>query len=74
MSCSIPTERRVRVSVAGTGTNAMTIDGRVVYRAIDVGEHEGERLYAIKDGDFIYDSTLASHGTITLTNSIAAHA
>jgi hypothetical protein len=71
---SIPTERRWRVAIDGTGNNLATIDARVKFNAVDIGEHEGERLYAIKDGDFIYDSTLASHGTITVTNDIAAHA
>lgn len=68
---SIPTEQRWRVTIDGSGDNVCTIDARVRYRAVDVGEHEGERLYLCK-GVFVYDSTLATRGTITLTNSVAS--
>jgi hypothetical protein len=71
VSGSIPTERRWRITITGSGTNVCTIDARVRFTAVDIGEHEGERLYAVK-GVFVYDSTLASHGTIILTNSVSA--
>ena len=66
----VPTERRMRVSIAGSGTNTATCDFRARYTAVDVGEHDGERLYAVK-GVWIYDSTLAGRGTWITTNSVA---
>ena len=71
VSGSVASEQRWRIAVDGSGNNAATIDARVRYRAVDVGEHEGERLYLCK-GVFVYDSTLATRGTITLTNDIAS--
>lgn len=67
---STPTENRWRIAVAGSGTNVFTIDGRVNFTSVNIGEHEGERLYAV-NGNFVYDSTLASHLTFTVTNSVA---
>lgn len=70
VSGSVASERRFRLSIAGTGTNAATLDWRGRYRAVDIGEHDGERLYACK-GVFVYDSTLASRGMWVTTNSVA---
>ncbi len=67
---SVASERRWRLTIGGTGTNSMTIDARVRFRSADVGEHEGERLYAVS-GVWVYDSTLAARGKFTLANSIA---
>lgn len=68
---SIPTEQRFRVTIDGTGSNSCTIDFRSRFTATDVGEHEGERLYLAK-GPWIYDSTLAGRGQVTLINAVAS--
>lgn len=67
---SIPTEQRWRIAVTGPGSNAMQIDFRAVFRSVNVGEHEGERLYLV-NGETVHDATLASHLGITIVNSIA---
>ena len=67
---SVATERRWRLAIDGSGSNAMTIDARVKFRAVNVGDHEGERLYAVS-GVWVYDSTLAGRGSFTLANAIA---
>ena len=41
----------------GLGHQSMTIDGRVRFRSVNVGDHEGERLYGVS-GVFVYDATL----------------
>jgi hypothetical protein len=68
---SLPTEQRWRIAVAGSGTNAMTIDFRCVFRSVNIGEHEGERLYLV-NGETVYDATLASHLTVSVANAISA--
>lgn len=70
VSGSVPTERRWRLTCTGSGVNTLTLDARVRFTATDVGEHEGERLYAVK-GVFVYDSTLAGRGKFTLTNAVS---
>jgi len=70
VSGSVVTERRWRITVTGSGVNALTIDARVRFRAVNVGEHEDERLYAVS-GVFVYDSTLLGRGKFTLTNAVA---
>lgn len=69
---SVPTERRWRITIDGSGSNSMTIDLRPRFTAVNRDEHEGEILYAV---EFVgaYDATLASRGTIALTNAVAAH-
>lgn len=67
---SVPTERRWRITCTGSGVNAVTIDFRARFTAVDVGEDNGERLYAVK-GVWVYDSTLAGRGTITISNAVA---
>ena len=65
------TERRWRLTVSGSGTNAMTIDARVRFRSVNVGEHEDERLYAV-NGVWVYDSTLTGRGKFTLNNAVSS--
>lgn len=67
---STVTERRWRLVVAGSGSNTNKLDMRVRFRVVDVGEHEGERLYAVK-GVGVYDSTLGNRATFTLGNAIS---
>lgn len=68
---SVATERRWSLKVTGSGVNTLTINSRVRFRAVNVGEHEGERLYAV-NGVFVRDSTLGGQGQLILTNSVAA--
>ena len=70
VSGSVASERRFRIAIAGSGTNTATLDFRGRYRAVDVGEVDGERLYACK-GVFVYDATLASRAMWITTNSVA---
>ena len=70
VSGAVATERRWRIDCDGSGVNDLKLDARVRFRSVNVGEHEGERLYAV-NGVFVYDSTLASRGTFTLTNAVA---
>lgn len=70
VSGSVPTERRWRIKCTGSGVNTFTIDARVRFRATNVGEHEGERLYAV-EGVFVKDSTLGGRGQFITTNAVA---
>lgn len=67
---SVATERRWRLTIDGSGNNSMTIDFRCRFRSVNIGDHEGERLYAV-NGVWVYDSTLGGRGTFTLGNDIA---
>lgn len=71
VSGGLASERRWRLTIDGAGDNALTIDFRCRFRSVNVGEHEGERLYAVS-GVWVYDSTLGGRGTFTLTNAISA--
>jgi len=71
VSGSVATERRWRIQATGSGVNQLTIDLRVVFRAVNIGEHEGERLYAV-DWEGVYDSTLAGRGKILLQNAVTS--
>lgn len=64
------TERRLRIKAAGSGTNALTIDGRVVYESVQRGDRNGEAVYAVT-GRYVYDSTLASRLQIEIVNGVA---
>lgn len=68
-SGSVPTERRWRIKVTGTGTNAMTIDHRLRFRAVPLGDRDGEQTYSIS-GDVVHDSTLASQLQVAVTNAV----
>ena len=68
---SIPTEQRWRLTIDGSGNNSCFIDARVRFRAVNIGDRDGERVYAVQ-GVWVYDSTLGSRGTITLTNDTAS--
>lgn len=70
VSGSVATERRWRLVCTGSGSNTFTIDARVRFRSVNVGEHENERLYAVS-GVFVKDSTLGGRGKFTLTNAVA---
>jgi hypothetical protein len=69
-SGSVVTERRWRLDVAGSGVNDLKIDARVRFRSVNVGESNGERLYAVS-GVWVKDSTLVGRGKFTLANAVA---
>jgi len=68
---STPTEQRWRIAIDGEGNNVMTIDSRVAFRTVNLGDHDGERLYQV-NGEFVRDATLGGRGQIILTNDIAS--
>ena len=70
VSGSVLTERRWRIAIDGSGNNTMTLDGRVRFRTVDRGEHEGQALYAIA-GSYVYDATLAGRLQTITINDIA---
>lgn len=65
------TERRLRIKVAGSGTKAITIDGRVVYETVQRGDRNGEAVYAVT-GRYVYDPTLASRLQVAVVNGVSA--
>jgi hypothetical protein len=67
---SVATERRWRIACTGSGVNTFKIDGRVRFRAVPVGEHENERLYAVS-GVYVKDSTLGGRAQFITTNAVA---
>lgn len=71
VSGSVPTERRWRLQATGSGVNQLTLDLRVVFRATNVGEHEGERLYAV-DFEGVYDSTLTGRYKVNVQNAVTS--
>jgi hypothetical protein len=64
------TERRWRLSVDGSGTNAADLDLRLGITGIPLGERDGERVYEV-NGKGVYDSTLLGACAWTVTNGIA---
>lgn len=68
-SGSVATDRRWRIKVTGSGTNAMVIDHRVRFRAVPLGDRDGEQVYSVS-GDVVYDSTLASQLQVAVTNAV----
>lgn len=63
-------ERRWRVKAVGSGTKVLTIDGRVRFMAIPIGDRDGERIYQVS-GHYLKDATLASSLQIVLINSVS---
>ena len=67
---SVAQEQRWRLDCDGSGVNDFKVDARVSFRAINVGSHEGERLYEV-NGVWVYDATLLGRGKFTVTNAVA---
>ncbi len=70
VSGALPTERRWRITCTGSGVNSFIYDARVRFRSVNVGESNGERLYAVH-GVCVKDSTLSGRGKFTLANAVA---
>lgn len=70
VSGGAPTERRVRISVDGSGDNSLKIDHRLLFTDVHIEPdgRDGERLVSIT-AETVYDSTLASDLEITLVTS-----
>lgn len=66
----VPTERRFRVTIDGSGNNVATLDFRARFTAVNVGTDNGERLYAVH-GVWVYDATNASRAKWITTNDVA---
>lgn len=64
-------ERRWRILATGSGTKTLTIDQRVRFEAVPIGERDGEHVYNAT-AHTVYDSTNASDLKITVVNSISA--
>jgi hypothetical protein len=68
----LPTDRRIRLAVDGSGNNAFTQDYRIRYTAVPIEpDVDGERLVHVT-GYGVYDSTLASDLSLALTNDVEA--
>jgi hypothetical protein len=74
VSGALPTERRWRISVAGSNDCAMTIDHKLVFTDVHIEPdgRDGERLMSVT-GTCVYDSTLASDLQIKVTNLTASY-
>ena len=68
-SGAVATERRWRLSVAGSGSKVFRIDHRVRFDGVKRGELDGEAVYEVK-GHAVYDSTLASALQAVVINTI----
>ncbi len=71
VSGGLATERRWRLTTTGSGVNVVTQDFRVRFRAVNVGDHEGERLYAV-NGVMVRDATLGGRGQVKITNAVTS--
>jgi hypothetical protein len=72
---SVPTERRMRVTIAGTGThNDATIDFRILFTDVHVEAdgRDGERLFSFT-GETVYDSTLTTDILVSIVNAVASY-
>jgi hypothetical protein len=68
---NVVTEQRFRIAADGDGDNSMTVDFRAHFTAVNLGDREGERLYAVS-GNWVYDATLTGRGQITLINNVSS--
>ena len=73
VSGGLPTARRWRINVDGSGTNAMTIDHRLIFHDAHLEEaRDGELVLAVSGARGEYDSTLATDLVIAITNGVAS--
>lgn len=73
VSGSVPTARRWRVLITGSGLNTISIDHRIVFTDVHVNPdgRDGERTVDVS-GYAVYDSTLATDLTIIQTGANTA--
>lgn len=73
VSGAVPTERRVRMSVAGSAGTAY-VDHRLLFKDVHIEPdgRDGERLVSIV-ADKVYDSTLATDLSITIINQVSGY-
>ena len=67
---SVPTERRQRIAIDGSGVNAATIDHQLEYKNVNIEESDGEIIVSV-DAEAVYNSTLASDLVLILTNTVS---
>ena len=74
VSGALPTERRWRISIAGSNDCAATIDHKLLITDahVEPNGRDGERLLSIT-ATCVYDSTLASDLQIAITNLTASY-
>ena len=74
VSGALPTERRWRISVAGSNSCAAVIDHKILFTDVHIEPdgRDGERLMSVT-GTCVYDSTLASDLQIAITNLTASY-
>lgn len=67
---AVPTERRARITIDGSGDNVMHIDHRLLFTSVTVEPdgRDGERLISVT-ASRMYDSTIATDLSITLVTS-----
>ncbi len=63
-------ERRWRITAAGSGTKALTLDFRTGFTEVGIDDRDGERVYAVS-GELVDDDTLTGPIQATIVNSIA---
>lgn len=69
-SGGLTSERRWRISCAGTSSKVLNIDFRARIKNVTRADSNGERLYAI-NGVWVRDSTLGGRGQFTLKNGVS---
>lgn len=70
-SGGLVTDRRWRITVAGSSSKSLNIDFKARLTKVDRGDSNGERLYAVS-GVWVYDATLGGRGQFTLKNGVAS--
>jgi hypothetical protein len=64
-------EKRIRITVDGSGNHAAHFDARIGLTAVPVGERDGERVYECT-GKLVKDDDLDAGGQWTVVNNVAA--
>lgn len=64
-------EKRVRVTVDGSGNHLAHLDARIGLTAVPVGERDGERVYECT-GKLVKDDTLTAPAAWTIINNVGA--
>ena len=70
VSGAVPTERRQRVLIDGSGNMSCSIDHRLQYKNVNIEESDGEIIVSV-DAEAVYDATLATDLVIIDNNDTA---